>query len=249
MTLHIIDSLEISALILPAAAESGMQFLPRPAFGKSYHCSILLLSAYRQRLKWEAPVYRTVHCWSDQSEAILQDCFDNTDWDAFKAAGNLNDHTDTVTSYIKKCTGDVVPIRKVKIMPNQEPWLNNEVRTALHSRLKAHQSGSQEEYKKAKYALMATIRQAKREYSQRTKSRLITTNPRHLWCGLRAITDYRGNTIQTPQITSTLPDELNAFYARFEPPVTPTITTGPSLITTPAGEQTLPRPPSHHHRG
>lgn len=73
---------------------NGYRALPRPAFGKSDHCSILLLPAYRQRLKREAPVYRTVHHWSDQSEAILQDCFDNTDWDAFKAAGNLKDYTD-----------------------------------------------------------------------------------------------------------------------------------------------------------
>lgn len=62
-------------------------------------------------------------------------------------------------------------MRKVKIMPNKKPWLNAEVRTALHTRLK---------YKKAKYALMATIRQAKREYSLRTESKLITTNSRHL---------------------------------------------------------------------
>ncbi len=53
--------------------------LPRPPFGKSDHSSVLLLPAYRQKLKREAPALRTVQCWSDQSDAILQDCFDHVD--------------------------------------------------------------------------------------------------------------------------------------------------------------------------
>ncbi len=55
--------------------------LPRPPFGKSDHSSVLLLPAYRQKLKREAPALRTIQCWSDQSDAILQDCFDHVDLD------------------------------------------------------------------------------------------------------------------------------------------------------------------------
>ncbi len=39
--------------------------LPRPPFGKSDHSSVLLLPAYRQKLKREAPTLRTIQCWSD----------------------------------------------------------------------------------------------------------------------------------------------------------------------------------------
>ncbi len=60
--------------------------LPRPLFGKSDHSSVLFLPAYRQKLKWEAPALRTVQCWSDQSDAILQDCFDHVDWDMFRGS-------------------------------------------------------------------------------------------------------------------------------------------------------------------
>ncbi len=45
--------------------------LPRPPFGKSDHSSVLLLPAYRQKLKCEAPALRTIQCWSDQSDATL----------------------------------------------------------------------------------------------------------------------------------------------------------------------------------
>ncbi len=62
--------------------------LPRPPFGKSDHSSVLLLPAYRQKLKREAPALRTIQCWSDQSDATLQDCFYHVDWDMFLAASD-----------------------------------------------------------------------------------------------------------------------------------------------------------------
>ncbi len=43
--------------------------LPCPPFSKSDHSSVLLLPAYRQKLKREAPALRTIQCWSDQSDA------------------------------------------------------------------------------------------------------------------------------------------------------------------------------------
>ncbi len=98
--------------------------LPRPPFGKSDHSSILLLPAYRQKLKREAPALRTVQCWSDQSDAILQDCFDHVDWDMFRAASDddIEAYSDTVTCFIRKCIDDVVPtktiLRPASIRPN-----------------------------------------------------------------------------------------------------------------------------------
>jgi hypothetical protein len=48
--------------------------------------SILLLSSYRQKLKQEVPVLRSIQRWSDQSEIMLQYYFDHTDWDMFWVA-------------------------------------------------------------------------------------------------------------------------------------------------------------------
>ena len=58
--------------------------LPGLAFRKSDHDSFLLLPSYRQNLKQEVPVPRTIQHWSDQSESTLQDCFDHVDWDMFR---------------------------------------------------------------------------------------------------------------------------------------------------------------------
>ncbi len=99
--------------------------LPRPPFGKSDHSSVLLLPAYRQTLKREAPALRTVQCWSDQSDAILQDCFDHVDWDMFRAASDddIEEYSDSVTCFIRKCIEDIIPTKTIRIYPNQNRGL------------------------------------------------------------------------------------------------------------------------------
>ncbi len=84
--------------------------LPRPPFGKSDHSSVLLLPAYRQKLKREAPALRTIQCWSDQSDAILQDCLYHVDWDMFRAASDddIEAYSDSVTCFIRKCVENKV---------------------------------------------------------------------------------------------------------------------------------------------
>ncbi len=73
--------------------------LPCPPFGKSDHSSVLLLPAYRQKLKREAPALRTIQCWSNQSDATLQDSFDHVGWDMFQAASD-----DDIEAY-SECSG------------------------------------------------------------------------------------------------------------------------------------------------
>ncbi|KAL0150388.1 hypothetical protein M9458_054205 [Cirrhinus mrigala] len=64
-------------------------------------CSVHLLPAYRQKLKSAKPVVRTVKRWTVEAERDLQVCFELTDWSVFEAAAtDLDELTDTVTSYI-----------------------------------------------------------------------------------------------------------------------------------------------------
>ncbi len=137
--------------------------LPRPPFGKSDHSSVLLLPAYRQELKREAPALRTIQCWSDQSDATLQDCFDHVDWDIFRAASddNIEAYSDSVTCFIRKCIDDVVPTKTIRIYPNQKPWINSDVRSALSARTSAFKSGNTDDRKQASYDLRRSIKAAK----------------------------------------------------------------------------------------
>ncbi len=186
--------------------------LPRPLFGKSDHSSVLLLPAYRQKLKREAPALRTVHCWSDQSDAILQDCFDHVDWDMFRAASDddIEAYSDT------KCIDDVVPTKTIRIYPNQKPWINSDVRSALSARTSAFKSGNTDDRKQASYDLRRSIKAAKRTYKNNVEEHFNNNNPRSMWQGINNITGFKGIKPATVNIAASLPDELNTFYARFE---------------------------------
>ncbi len=133
--------------------------LPRPPFGKWDHSSVLLLPAYRQKLKREAPALRTIQCWSDQSDPTLQDCFDHVDWDMFRAASDddIEAYSDSVTCFIRKCIEDIVLTKTIRIYRNQKPWINSDVRSALSTRTSAFKSGNTDDRKQAGYDLRRSI--------------------------------------------------------------------------------------------
>ncbi len=185
--------------------------LPSPHFGKSDH-------AYRQKLKREAPALRTIQCWSDQSDAILQDCFDHVDWDMFRAASDddIEAYSDTVTCFIRKCIEDVVPTKTIRIYPNQKLWINSDVRSALSARTSAFKSGNTDDWKQASYDLRRSIKAAKRQYKNKVEEQFNNNNPRSTWQVINNVTGFKGNKPATVNIAASLPDELNTFYARFE---------------------------------
>ncbi len=192
--------------------------LPRPPFGKSDHSPVLLLLAYRQKLKREAPALRTIQCWSDQSDAILQDCFDHVDWDMFQAASDddIEAYSDSVTCFIWKCVEDVVPTKTIRVYPNQKTWINSDVRAASSARTSAFKSGNFDDRKQASYDLRKSIKAAKRQYKNKVEEQFNTNNARSMWQGINNITDYKRNKPATVNIAASLPDKLNLFYARFE---------------------------------
>ena len=189
---------------------------PRPAFGKSDHSSVLLLPCYRQKLKREKPVIRSIQRWTEQSDEALCDCFQTTDWGIFRdAAVNIHEYTEFVLGYICKCIDDVVQRMNVRTFPNQKPWVNGEVSSALKARTAAYHSGDPCEYKIARYELRKTIKLAKRQYREKVESYYTGSNTRDMWSGLKTITDYKGKSHQA-EVSVSLAEELNTFYARFE---------------------------------
>ena len=89
--------------------------LPRPPVGKSDHDAILLLPSYRQKLKQDVPVTRTL---VRPIGSPLQECFDHADWNMFRSASekNIDLNADSVSALIKKCIGDVVPAVTITLL-------------------------------------------------------------------------------------------------------------------------------------
>jgi hypothetical protein len=74
-----------------------------PPFGISDHNSIILIPAYKQRLKQEAPVTQSIKKWSD-------DCFAITDWNMFRdSSDGIEEYSTSVTGFINKRIDEVIP--------------------------------------------------------------------------------------------------------------------------------------------
>ncbi len=54
---------------------------------------------------------------------------------------NLQEYTETVTAYIKKCIDDVTVTKTITTRANQKPWMTAEVRGLLKTRDEAFRSG------------------------------------------------------------------------------------------------------------
>ena len=74
-----------------------------------YHCYSNLGDAYKALP--HSPFDKSDQRWSDQSESMLQDCFDHADWDMFRVASenNINIYAESVSEFIRKCIRDVAP--------------------------------------------------------------------------------------------------------------------------------------------
>ena len=203
--------------------QSGYQSIPLPPFGKSDHISLFLKPTYQQLLKRVKSSMRTVRIWPEGAESALQDCFECTDWDVFKAAAtrdslvDVNEYASSVTGFIKKCVDDVTETKQIRTLANQKPWMNSDVRGLLKARDAAFKSGNSEELKVARHNLKAGIRAAKRTYSTQSAAYFnVNSDPRRMWQGIQAVTDYKSQTNSSPCTDASLPAELNTFFARFE---------------------------------
>ncbi|KAI4896218.1 hypothetical protein NFI96_025832, partial [Prochilodus magdalenae] len=195
--------------------------------------SLKLTPAYRPLICRTKPAVRTVRVWTEEATSMMQDCFDSTDWHLFAQGADLDEYASSVMGYIHFCTENVLPKKTIKVFPNQKPWVNKSVRALIKSRDEAFRSGDRLAYSAAQRNLKKGIKEAKHSYKQRIEEHFENNNPRSMWNGIKALTDYKTNTLQASDDTS-LPEVLNQFFARFDNQNRGTHHTAP-----PVGDQTL----------
>ena len=92
---------------------------------------------------------------------------------------------DTVTEFIRKCVGDVVPTVTIKTYPNQKPCIDGSIRTNLKARTTTFNygkvTGKKAEYKQCSYSLRREIKQAKRQYKDEVESQFNASDTRPMW--------------------------------------------------------------------
>ncbi len=188
--------------------------VPRAALGLSDHCLVHLIPTYRQKFKSSKPVLRTVKRWTNEAEQDLKACFDLTDWSVFEAtATDLDELTETVTSYISFCEDIYIPTRTFLSFNNDKPWFTGKLKQLRQAKEDAYRSGDKILYNQARNRLTKEIRVAKKNYSKKLKKELSANDPASVWTGLRNITMYK-----TPPPQSVENQQLgdDVFYCRFE---------------------------------
>ncbi|KAM9404055.1 uncharacterized protein ACWYII_028103 [Salvelinus alpinus] len=128
------------------------------------------------------------------------------------------EYTTSVTGFIKKCIEDVVPTVTVRTYLKQKPWITGNIHTELKGRAAAfkEKDSNPEAYQKSRYSRRRTIKQAKRQYWTKIESYYTGSDACRMWQGMQTITDYKGKHSRELPSDTSIPDELNNFYACFE---------------------------------
>ncbi len=160
----------------------------RPPLGKSDHNVIHLLPKYKAVVKKTKPVTKEIQVWSDKSKEQLRDCFDDTNWDIFfESCQDLDELTDTITSYIKFCEDYVLETKTVKIFPNNKSWVSKQLKTCLNERKVAFCSGNLELMQEKRRQLRGNTFKAKIEYKNKIESKYFSGNIKQAWEGLNTL--------------------------------------------------------------
>ncbi len=89
------------------------------------------------------PLSSTYMVWTNDAVLSLQGCFDCTDWEMFEeSCEDLDELTDIVCSYSASCRDMLIPNKRVKIYPNNKPWVNKSVKSFIMKKQLAFQQGS-----------------------------------------------------------------------------------------------------------
>ncbi|KAK3537444.1 hypothetical protein QTP70_010420 [Hemibagrus guttatus] len=102
--------------------------------------------------------------------------------------------------------------------------MTQEVQQLLRERNTAFRSGNRTLYSMAQANLKRGIRKAKSDYRRSIEDHLNSNNSRHVWQGVRHLTNYRAN-LEAADGDAMLAEELNLFFDCFnvEPPETATV--------------------------
>ncbi len=108
-----------------------------------------------------------------------------------------------------------IPTRTHLIYNNEKPWFTAKLRQLRQAKQDACRKGDKILYKQAKYTLEKEIRVANRNYSDKLRIQLSSSDSASVWQGLKEITNYKTPSPSTVE-NQELADNLNEFYCRFE---------------------------------
>ncbi|KAI3366890.1 hypothetical protein L3Q82_009533 [Scortum barcoo] len=94
--------------------------------------------------------------------------------------------------------------------------MNKEVRLLLKARNSAFRSGDAQAYSTSRADLKRGIKKAKQAYKLKVEEYFVNSDPRRMWQGIQAITNYKPSNSTPTVMNVSFLNELNDLYARFD---------------------------------
>jgi hypothetical protein len=108
---------------------------------------------------------------------------------------NINLYADSVSGFIRKCIGDVVPTVTIITYPNQKLWIYSGIGAKLKAQTTIFNHGKvtgiMAKYKLCSYSLRKANKQAKCQHRDKVELQFNGSDMRRMWQGLQKITDYK----------------------------------------------------------
>ena len=101
--------------------------------------------------------------WTYESVEELKGCFECTDWNVMlDSCDSVDEAVVVVSDYISFCEDIIIPQKKVKIFPNNKPWISKSLKTTINEKKIAFQTGDKNHRKTVQEKLRKEIRQSKK---------------------------------------------------------------------------------------
>ena len=188
--------------------------------GQSDHNLVLLEPSYRPIVQRQKPQIINTQQWTSEGLEKLQASLDITDWTVFITACNSVDElTVTVSDYIKFCVSNSIPSKKVKLFPNNKPWITPEIKTLLNKKKQLFGQNNKDQLKELQKTIDLAIQDQKRTYKQKIESHFTDNNMKKVWNGMRMMSGYSNGSCKScplPKTSVDFANELNSFYNRFD---------------------------------
>lgn len=159
--------------------------------------------------------------WTGEAVEELRGALKCTEWDVFKdSSSNLDEMTDVISSCVSYLKNSIIPTKRVKVFPNNKPWLDKAVKDALHRKHKAFLHGDGKDKIEAKKEVRYEIKRAKLQYKSEIEEKFHSNDLRAVWDGMKAMTGQDKKNPGSVIIDGFdsnlgLANALNDFYLRF----------------------------------
>ena len=198
--------------------KDGYKVFKRPNVGNGDHNMLYCVPTYKQLLKRVKPKEIEIRKWDDNTRQRLQACFECTDWSVLIENGaDVNINLDIFNGYFNFCYNMIVPTKKIKIYPNNKPWIKKELKSMLNEKHRLVRNESDVERRTLQRNIDKKITESKRIYKEKVEGLFKTNKTKDAWKGLKTLCGHKKKQrVPEPENINTYVNEMNAFFARFD---------------------------------